>query len=522
MDIPHHKPPLLTMRHITKTFPGVVALDDVRFDLRPGEVHALIGENGAGKSTLIKILAGAHQMDTGEIQLENRNVRIRNPQHGQRLGIHTIYQEVMFIPDLSVAENMFLGREILKGGLISHRRQIAETERLFADFGYCLNPRLMAKDLNVAELRMLSIIKALDNDVKILILDEPTASLTDHEKDILFQNIRRLQKKGAGIIYISHRLEELKEIGDRVTVFRNGKYIDTLDLVDVEGIDDLLPLMIGKEVRNKYPKEKAEITDTLLRVERLTRKGCFYDVNLELKAGEVLGFFGLVGCGFEEVFRSVFGATPYDTGKVEVRENQSFCGIKKHNPKAALDKKVSYIPRDRKNEGLIMPMSIKENIVIACYHRFTRKIIGLINRKSVDRSAREYRDVMRIKAPNLRAKVETLSGGNQQKVVLAKALCRGGHVFLFNEPTAGIDVGSKVEIYQFMNQLTARGAGVIMVSYELPEIMGMSDRIMVMYQGRIVKELHRQEATEDEILRCAFGHGTGPAVDSSHECERNQ
>jgi ABC-type sugar transport system ATPase subunit len=504
--------PLLELKHITKTYPGVIALDDVQFELRAGEVHALIGENGAGKSTLIKAIAGAHQADKGEIRLEGRPVHIKTPHQANQMGIYTIYQEITYIPEMSVTENMFLGKELTQKGLINHPEQIENTRQMFKDFGYEIAPRTLAKDLSVSELRMVSIIKALNNDVKILILDEPTASLTDREKNLLFSYIRRLRDKGAAVLYISHRLEEIQEICDRATVFRNGRYIDTLEIKNVTGIDDFVPLMVGREVGEKYPKVKADRGDELMRVDKLTRNGFFEDVSLQLRAGEVLGFFGLVGCGFEEVFRSVFGASSYDSGAVEVRQDNTFKAFKKNNPKAALDMKISYIPRDRKYEGLVMPMSIKENIVISAYHRFVRTVFGYIQRSKVDATAEKYFRKMNIKAPSILTKVENLSGGNQQKVIMAKSLCRGGNVFLFNEPTAGIDVGSKVEIYQFMNQLTSQGAGIILVSYELPEVMGMSDRIMVMHQGRVTKEFDRQSATEEEILKYAFGTEEESAV----------
>ena len=503
---------LLSIKNATKKYPGVVALDDVHFDLQKGEVHALIGENGAGKSTLIKAVAGAHQLNSGDIRLEREKIQIKNPHHANQLGIYTIYQELTIVPDMSIAENLFLGREVKKSGLISHRTQLEKADKLFRSFNYRLDPRRPVRDLNTAELRMMSIIKALDSDVKILILDEPTASLTDREKDILFKHIRSLKKNNAGIIYISHRLEELQEIADRATVLRNGKYIDTLNMEEVKSIDDLVPLMIGKEVQNKFPKVKAKIGNTLLKVEKLGRRGHFTDLDFELKAGEVLGFFGLVGCGFEEVFRSVFGASSYDSGTIKVATNTAFTSFKKNDPKSALDKKISYIPRDRKYEGLVMPMSVKENIVIASYSLFTRTFLRFIDFRKTLAAANNYKDIMKIKTPNLKVLVETLSGGNQQKVVLAKALCRGGQIFIFCEPTAGIDVGTKVEVYQFMNELTANGSAVVMVSYELPEIMGMSDRIMVMYNGRIVKEFTREEATEEEVLKYAFGHGDEQAV----------
>ena len=511
---------LLSMKKIRKAFPGVLALDEVDFELGRGEIHALIGENGAGKSTLIKILAGVHRKDKGEIILDGERIEINNPHHAQTLGIHTIFQEISTVPNLSIAENMFLGREIRRMGLIDHRAQIERTNKLLEDFNYCMDPRTPAGELNVAERRMINIVKAIDNEVKILILDEPTASLTDRERDILFENLRRLRGAGAGIIYISHRMEELKDIVDRVTVLRNGSYIDTLEMEDVHSIDDLVPLMIGREIDSKFPKVKAEVGEPLLRIKNLTRKGAFNDVNLEVRAGEVVGFFGLVGCGFGEVFRSVFGASPYDSGSVEAKSDGEFKPVRKHSPKAALDLKISYIPRDRKHEGLVMPMSIKENVALSSFRQFAGLAPGSINYRKVDESVCRFSDMMAIKAPNLECRVETLSGGNQQKVVMAKALCRGGDIFIFCEPTAGIDVGSKVEIYQFINKLTAEGAGIVLVSYELPEVLGMSDRIMVMYDGRIVREFTREEADEEEILKYAFGHGEPDGVvESSQYCE---
>jgi ribose transport system ATP-binding protein len=498
---------LLSMRGIRKAFPGVVALDDVRFELFRGEVHTLIGENGAGKSTLIKLLAGVYAKDQGQILLEGREIQIEDPHQAQRHGIYTVFQEVSTVPNLSIAENMFLGRELCKNGLIDRGRQLEETAQLLASFDYRLDPRRIVGTLSVAELKMISIIKVLNNEVKILILDEPTASLTDRESGILFDNIRKLKSRGAGIIYISHRLEELKSIGDRVTVLRNGQYIDTLELKDVPSIDTLTPLMIGKELKTKFPKVPAPAGRPLMKVEGLSRKGFFYDVELEVRAGEVLGFFGLVGCGFEEIFRSVFGAETYESGTVSMHGEGGWRPVAKDNPQSALDQKLGYIPRDRKNEGLIMSMSVKENIAMPSFRKFSANLLGLIDRRRIDEEVRKYKELMDIKAPALETLVETLSGGNQQKVVIAKTLCRGGSVFLFCEPTAGIDVGTKVEIYHFMNRLTAEGAGIVLVSYELPEIMGMSDRIMVVYQGRIVKEFRREEASQDEILRYAFGSG---------------
>jgi len=493
------------MHNVCKSFPGVVALDDVSLDLRRGEVHALIGENGAGKSTLIKILAGVYAKDKGELVLEGQRIEIESPHHAQQLGIYTIFQELATVENLSIAENMFLGREFVKGGLIDRERQFEETAKLLSDFDYHLDPRRIVGELNVAEQKMISIIKALNNEIKILVLDEPTASLTDRETDILFSNVGRLREQGAGIIYISHRLKELKQVGDRVTVLRNGKYIDTLELARVASIDELTPLMIGKEITNKYPKVPASVGETVLRVSGLTRHGYFENVSFQARRGEVLGFFGLVGCGFEEILRSVFGAAPFDAGTVEVLDDGGFKLTRSFDPRSALDLKVSYIPRDRKNEGLVMSMSVKENIALASFQKFSARFFGWIKRQAVYQEVRKFIQMLGIKVADPEFHVETLSGGNQQKVVIAKALCRGGNIFLFCEPTTGIDVGTKVEIYQFFNKLTADGAAVAFVSYELPEIMGMSDRILVMYHGAVVKEFRRGEATEDDVLRAAFG-----------------
>ncbi len=500
---------LLAMRGISKRFPGVLALDDVRFDLKHGEVHTLIGENGAGKSTLIKILAGVYSKDSGSVIIEGKDTHIVNPHHAQEQGVYTIFQEISTVPNLTVSENLFLGRELLKPtGLINRSLQKEQARQLLKDFNYEIDPDLQVSTLNVGELKMLSIIKALNNKhLRILILDEPTSSLTDRESEILFNNVTSLKERGVGIIYISHRLEELKKIGDRVTVLRNGAYVDTLALEEVNHIDDLTPLMIGKDIAQKYPKWKAETGEPLLRVNKLTREGYFCDVSIEAKAGEILGFFGLVGCGFEEVFRSVFGASSYDSGTVEIFKDGKFHQVEKFNPGSALDLRVSYIPRDRRFEGLVLSMSVAENIALASYKRLSDNMLGYIDRNQLEKDVIKYKDMMSIKTPSITTVVENLSGGNQQKVVLAKALCHGGNVFLFCEPTAGIDVGTKVEIYQFMNKLTQEGAAIVLVSYELTEIMGMSDRIAVMYNGRVVGKFNREDAREDEILRYAFGSG---------------
>ena len=491
--------PVLEMRQIRKTFPGVVALDGVDFELHKGEVHILLGENGAGKSTLIKILSGAYQKNGGQIFLNGREINIRNPKHAQELGIASIYQELALVPHLSAAENIFLGREPARPpGIIDNKRLFKAAQILLDDLGLDIPLRAPTKDLGVAQQQMVEVAKALSLDAKILIMDEPTSALTEHEIKTLFAVIRRLKEKSVSIVYISHRLEELFEIGDRVTILRDGKYVGTHDVAGVTR-PELVRMMVNRELREQFPKQKSRKGDEILRVEGLTRKGIFKNISFSLHAGEVLGVAGLLGSGRTELARAVFGADRIDSGKVYVKGHLQHI----QSPRGAIRLGIGLLTEDRKTQGLILSLSVKENICLPNLDHFSK--MGIVNSRKEDRAVKPVVQELRIKTPDLNQKAMYLSGGNQQKVVMSKWLLSRADILLFDEPTRGIDVGSKMEIYQWMNRLTAEGAAIVMISSELSEILGMSDRILVMHQGQIVKEFSREEATQEKILHYALG-----------------
>ncbi len=491
--------PVLEMRHIRKTFPGVVALDDVDFELRRGEVHILLGENGAGKSTLMKILSGAYHKSTGQIFLEGAEVEIKNPRHAQTLGISTIYQEFNLIPHLSVGENIFLGREPARlPGLIDQRTIFQEATRALSALGLTLSPRKLVKELRVAEQQMVEVAKALSLDARILIMDEPTAALTEHEIGELFATIRRLKDKGQSIIYISHRMEELFEIGDRVTVLRDGRSVGTYEVRNIDK-SELIRLMVNRELTELFPKEKATRGQEVLRVEGLGTKGGLKDISFSLHKGEVLGIAGLLGAGRTELARAIFGLDKIATGTIYVKgESQKI-----DSPRRAINCGIGFLTEDRKSQGLVLPLSVKANLCLSSVDKFSRW--GIMDTKQEQRATGRYVKELRIRTPSIDQRVVFLSGGNQQKVVLSKWLCSQADVFIFDEPTRGIDVGAKAEIYQLMNRLTASGVAIIMISSELLEVLGMSDRILVMRGGRITGEFSAEDATQEKILQCALG-----------------
>ncbi len=491
--------PVLEMRHIRKTFPGVVALDDVDFELRRGEVHILLGENGAGKSTLMKILSGAYQKSSGQIVLDGAEIEIKNPKHAQTLGISTIYQEFNLIPQLSIGENIFLGREPERlPGLIDQRGIFQAATRSLSELGLSLDPRALVKELRVAEQQMVEVAKALSLDARILIMDEPTAALTEHEIRELFATIRSLKEKGVSIIYISHRMEELFEIGDRVTVLRDGRTVGTYD---VQAMDksELIRLMVNRELTELFPKEKARKGVEALRVEGLNTSGGLKDISFSVHQGEVLGIAGLMGAGRTELARAIFGLDKIESGTIYVN------GIAKRigSPRSAINSRLGFLTEDRKSQGLVLPLSVKENLCLSSVDKFSNW--GIMDTAEEDEAANRYVKELRIRTPSLDQKVVFLSGGNQQKVVLSKWLCSEADVFIFDEPTRGIDVGAKTEIYQIMNRLTAAGVAIIMISSELLEVLGMSDRILVMRGGCISGEFSAAEATQERILQCALG-----------------
>jgi ribose transport system ATP-binding protein len=487
------------MRHIGKTFPGVVALNDVHFDLRPGEVHILLGENGAGKSTLMKILSGAYQKSAGQIMLDGAEVDIKNPKHAQTLGISTIYQEFNLIPHLSVGENIFLGREPARlPGFIDQRAIFQQATHALNALGLALNPRKLVKELRVAEQQMVEVAKALSLDARILIMDEPTAALTEHEIKELFATIRSLKKKNVAIIYISHRMEELFEIGDRVTVLRDGCSVGTYDVPAISK-SELIRLMVNRELTDLFPKEKVPRGPEVLRVEGLSTETGLKDISFSLHKGEVLGISGLLGAGRTELARAIFGLDKITSGTIYLEG----AARKINSPRRAINEGIGFLTEDRKSQGLVLPLSVKENLCLSSVDKFSRW--GVMNPKQEQQAGDRYVKELRIRTPSLNQKVVFLSGGNQQKVVLSKWLCSEAEIFIFDEPTRGVDVGAKTEIYQLMNRLTASGVAIIMISSELLEVLGMSDRILVMRAGRVTGEFTAAEATQERILQCALG-----------------
>ncbi|MEV3857114.1 sugar ABC transporter ATP-binding protein [Streptomyces sp. NPDC050095] len=497
---------LLRIEGIRKTFPGVVALDSVDFDLRRGEVHVLLGENGAGKSTLIKMLSGAYTPDEGRIYVGGEKVRIQGAQEAERLGIATIYQEFNLVPDLTVAENIFLGRQPRRFGLIDRKRMEADAEALLARVGVNVSPRARVRELGIARLQMVEIAKALSLDARVLIMDEPTAVLTSEEVEKLFAIVRSLREDGVGVVFITHHLEEIAALGDRVTVIRDGRSVGQVPASTPE--DELVRLMVGRSIEQQYPRERPDTGGALLKVEGLTRGGVFHDVSFEVRAGEVVGIAGLVGAGRTEVVRAVFGADPYDEGSVEVAGRP----LRRHDVNAAMAAGVGLVPEDRKGQGLVLDQSVEENLGLVTLRSATRA--GFVDRTAQHTAAERIAGQLGVRMAGLGQHVRTLSGGNQQKVVIGKWLLADIKVLILDEPTRGIDVGAKVEIYQLINELTAAGHAVLMISSDLPEVLGMSDRVLVMAQGRIAGELDAADATQDSVMALAVSNTTSTTDES--------
>ncbi len=490
----------LEMRGISKTFPGVRALDNVDFQVRRGEVHALVGENGAGKSTLMKILAGAQMADTGSIVVDGETVVIDSPQKAMTLGISIIYQEFNLVPFLSAAENIFLGREPKSSipGFVDFKTMYAESQRLIDDLGVSLDIQTPVNKLSVAQQQMVEIAKATSRKSTIIAMDEPSATLTEHELIRLFDLIARLKSQGVSIVYISHRLEEVFQIADRVTVFRDGHVVGTKPVGELDR-ESIIQMMVGREIKQQIPKEITEPGSVVLELKNVTRKGVIENISFQVRAGEVVGLAGLVGAGRTEVARVIFGADPYDSGEIYLNGNI----LKVKGPRDAIRSRIGLVTEDRKALGLILGMAVRENITLANLDSISS--LSFIQQGKERAVAKKYVNDLSIKTPSIEQHVQNLSGGNQQKVVLAKWLFTDSKVLIFDEPTRGIDVGSKVEIYQLMNQLAASGAALIMISSELPEILGMSDRILVMHEGQIAGELTREEATQEKVMHLATG-----------------
>ncbi len=490
---------VLKIRGIRKAFPGVVALDGAHFELLRGEVHVLLGENGAGKSTLMKILSGAYQKDAGEILLEGQPVDIRNPRHAQELGLSIIYQEFNLIRQLSAGENIFLGREpVFSAGLLDTRKLFRQALILVNELGVPLDPRLPVHSLSVAQQQIVEVAKALSVQAKILIMDEPTSGLSRTEIQQLFATIRRLQQRGVSIIYISHHLEELFEIGDRVTVLRDGKTIATHSIAEVS-VPQLVRLMANREFKEHFPKKRAPLGEEILRIERLNSGRRLQDISFAVRRGEVVALAGLLGSGRTELARAIFGADSVDSGRLFVKGTP----VRPRSPADAIRLGIGFLTEDRKSQGLVVSLSVRDNITLPSTHRLARA--GILNSAAEASLAERFVRELRIKTTGLGQRVMFLSGGNQQKVVLSKWLACRADLLIFDEPTRGIDVAAKVEIYQIMNRLTATGAAILMISSDLPEVLGMSDRILVLHQGRLAGEFSSEEATEEKIMRAALG-----------------
>lgn len=496
--------PIIRMEGISKAFPGVQALDRVDFEAYSGEVMALVGENGAGKSTLMKILSGAYMKDTGRIYIDGKRVEIQNPYHAQLLGISTIYQELNVTPNQTVAQNIFLGREIKRKGIlgklgfVDKKEMERRAKELLNRVGANIDPRELVKNLSVAQRQMVEIAKALSLEAKIIIMDEPTSALGPEEVEKLFEIIRQLKEQGIAIIFISHRLEEVFKIADRITILRDGKLVGVMSK-DEATFDKVIYLMVNRPLGDMFKKEEVSKGKLILEVKNL-RSAIIKDVSFSLYEGEILGIAGLVGSGRTELVRLIFGADPKISGEIYLNGEK----VEIKSPEDAVKHGIGLVPEDRQNQGLILKMSVRENIGVTIIRKIL-KFLGFIDKNKLTEIAENFVKRLNIKTPSIFEKVLYLSGGNQQKVVLAKWLASNPKILILDEPTRGIDVGAKAEIHAIMSQLAKIGIGIIMISSEIPELLAMSDRILVMSEGKVVVELPRSEATQEKIMAYASG-----------------
>ncbi|MEG9531115.1 sugar ABC transporter ATP-binding protein [Mannheimia indoligenes] len=491
---------ILTMKNISKSFAGVNALKNVELTLRKGEVHALMGENGAGKSTLMKCMIGVYKADQGEIVYKGKPVQFESVLEAQKAGISMIFQELNLIPHLTVAENIFFAREPLKHGLVDKEKMIEESAKLLALFDIDVDPTDEVRMLSVAKQQMVEIAKALSFDVEILIMDEPTSALTEKEIDKLFELVDKLRSKGVSIVYISHRMEELKRICNHITIFRDGTYVSNHKFDEIT-MDEIITKMVGRSLDNHFPPKIAVVTDDIiLSVMNAERHGVFEPLNFDLRKGEILGFTGLVGAKRTELARAIFGADPLDGGEIFIHDQK----VSIKDPSDAIQAGIAYLSEDRKLNGVAVRMSIRENITMASMDKVSNGL-GVISYEEEEKASNTFIDKMEIKTPTIEQKVQNLSGGNQQKVVIGKWLFREAKVMIFDEPTRGIDVGAKYAIYQLLDELAASGVGVIVISSELPEVLGISDRIIVMREGRMTGMLETKKTNQEEIMHYATG-----------------
>lgn len=490
---------ILELNGITKTFPGVKALDNVYFKLMPGEIHALMGENGAGKSTFIKVITGVHQADEGEILFDGYKVQFNNPTDAKNIGIAAIYQHVTCFPDLSVTENIFMGHEKIRPASrrIRWEEMHKEAERLLRELGAGFSPKTLMGALSVAEQQIVEIAKALSTDARVIIMDEPTAALTARESEELYTIAEKLRDKGTAIIFISHRFEDMYRLASKVTVLRDSKYIGTWNVNEISN-HELIIAMVGREVTQLFPKKEIEVGEELLRVDGLGRTGYFADISFSLRRGEILGLTGLVGAGRTEVCQSLFSIEKYDKGKVVLKGRE----VQMNSPLDAMRLGIGYLPEDRQKQGLVLDWEIGRNITLSALEKISKR--GVLNRAEEAEIAKRLSEKVRVKAKSIFDLASSLSGGNQQKVVFAKLLTADLDILILDEPTKGVDVGAKSAIYEIISDLANQGYGILIVSSEMPEMIGMCDRVAVMREGRIAAVLDRGSITQEAILEASM------------------
>ncbi len=494
--MPSNSQNILQVQNLSKSFLGVKALDNIQFGLQKGEVHALMGENGAGKSTFMKILMGLLKPDSGEIIFEGEVLKSNNVHENLQKGISMIHQEILVVPELTVAQNIFLGRETNYRSWLNDKAINQKAQEILDAIGIKINAQTKIKNLSIAEMQMVEIAKAVSNNAKVIIMDEPTSALTDNEVAMLFKIIKDLKAKGVAIIYISHKMDEIYEITDRITVLRDGQYIATKNTNELDK-NALIALMVGRQINDLFLENNSIKGESILSVQNLNKKGKFKDINFEVHAGEVLGIAGLMGAGRTEIARAIFGLDKYDSGEIIIKGNK----VEIKSPEDAIKNGIGYVSEDRKALGFIPALSIKENISLSSLGNFAKT--WFVNASNEHEAATRLSTDLKIKSTSINQKVMTLSGGNQQKVVIGKVLLTAPSLVILDEPTRGIDIGAKFEIYKLINQLTDKGIAVIMISSELPEILGMSDRIMVLSKGKQTALLSKQEATQEKIMQYA-------------------
>ena len=490
---------MIQMNGISKSFSGNQVLNDVSFELANGEIHALMGENGAGKSTLMKILSGIHHKDSGHIRVDGEEQTFKTIKDSERCGIHVIHQELNILPDLSVAENLFLGKELTYGfGIMKRAEMRRQAHDLLCKLGLDIDPKTRAGDLSVGKQQLVEIAKAIASDAKYIVMDEPTAALTDREIQTLFETVRELKNKGISFVYISHRMEEIFAICDRITILRDGQYAGVRDIPKTS-FDEIVAMMVGRELGERFPERQHCIGDTKLSVDNLCANHVFENVSFELRKGEVLVLAGLMGAGRTEVAQTLFGARKANSGSIAI-DGQA---VKIHNPIQAMQHKIGFVTEDRKTEGLLLDFSIQDNIMLTNFNKTCR--MGITQPASENQFVQKFIDQLAIRTTDAHLPVKSLSGGNQQKVVLAKWLGTEPDILILDEPTRGVDIGAKKEIYTIINQLAEAGVAILMISSELPEVIGMADRVLVMHEGRITGEVNKSNMTQENIMHYATG-----------------